>query len=91
MSTKKMTTKECRAFIKEKIAECKTGCKHAEIPRYCIMSDDSGHEYFVPVDHTDDFNSWVEATEEDALDYIGPDFEANRIDGRFTFTDPRCD
>lgn len=59
--------------------------------RYRIMGDDSGHEYFVPVDQESLFEQWVAYTEEvhADLDYTGPDFEDNRIDGRFTFTDPR--
>jgi len=58
--------------------------------RYCIMGDDSGHEYFVPVDQVRTFEAWVESSYEN-VGYEGPDFEENRIDGRFTFTDPRCE
>jgi hypothetical protein len=59
--------------------------------RYRIMSDDSGHEYFVPVEQEQQFEQWVAYTEEvfADLDYDGPEFDVNRIDGRFTFTDPR--
>jgi hypothetical protein len=59
--------------------------------RYRIMGDDSGHEYFIPVDDEGMFEAWVAYTEEVHADlgYDGEDFEENRIDGRFTFTDPR--
>lgn len=59
--------------------------------RYRIMGDDSGHEYFVPVEQEEQFDEWVASFEEgnEEKEYNGPDFEENRIDGRFTFTDPR--
>lgn len=59
--------------------------------RYCLCSDDSGHKYFIPVNQVEDFYAWVVSFEEVYADlgYEGPDFEANRIDGRFTFTDPK--
>lgn len=59
--------------------------------RYCIVGDDSGHEYFIPVGQEEAFEEWVEAAENYDQDYEGPDFEENRIDGHFTFTDPRCE
>jgi hypothetical protein len=59
--------------------------------RYRICGDNSGHEYFIKVEDVDAFYQWVESTEDEeiALEYEGPDFEENRIDGRFTFTDPK--
>lgn len=65
----------------------------AQAPRYRIMSDDSGHEYFVPVDEETWFEGWLLTFEDDVIEenYAGPDYEKNRIDGNFTFTDPRCD
>jgi hypothetical protein len=57
--------------------------------RYCIWSDDSGHDYFIKVGEEKLFETWVAAAENYDQDYEGPDFEENRIDGRFTFTDPR--
>lgn len=60
--------------------------------RYCICGDDSGHEYFIPVGQVAQFAKWVEWTEGDGdHDYDGPEFDGNRIDGTFTFTDPRCE
>jgi hypothetical protein len=60
--------------------------------RYRVLSDDSGHEYFVQIKDEDVFYRWVAAEGGYAEDgYEGPDFEENRIDGRFTFTDPRND
>jgi hypothetical protein len=59
--------------------------------RYVLLSDDSGHEYFIKVGDEGAFDSWVAFYEDDDQDgdYVGPDFNENRIDGRFTFTDPR--
>lgn len=61
---------------------------------YRIMSDDSGHEYFIEVgDEEKVFEAWLETFSDDFdpefHEYNGPDFESRRIDGRFTFTDPR--
>jgi hypothetical protein len=54
------------------------------------MGDDSGHEYFIPVEQEKMFEAWVAAEEAyEEVGYEGEDFEANRIDGRFTFTDPQ--
>jgi hypothetical protein len=57
------------------------------------MSDDSGHDYYIRVQDVDLFEAWVEyyASEDDGPKYNGPDFTDNRIDGTFTFTDPRCE
>jgi hypothetical protein len=58
--------------------------------RYRIMSDNSGHEYAIKLEDEDAFLVWLIVTEDgDIADYDGPDFEENRIDGRFTFIDPR--
>lgn len=60
--------------------------------RYRIVGDNSGHEYFIKVEDEEIFEEWVESTEAyENVGYEGPDFEDNRIDGRFTFTDPRCE
>jgi hypothetical protein len=61
--------------------------------RYRIRGDNSGHKYFVPVDQEEIFDLWLRTFEDDFdpefNHYDGPDFDENRIDGRFTFTDPR--
>jgi hypothetical protein len=63
--------------------------------RYSIQSDDSGHDYFVEVGNEGEFEQWLQAdfdAEESGQDegyYEGHNYEENRIDGRFTFTDPR--
>ncbi len=60
--------------------------------RYRIIGDDSGHEYFIEVSQEELFEAWVESEGSyENIGYEGPDFDENRIDGRFTFTDPRCD
>jgi hypothetical protein len=61
--------------------------------RYQLVSDNNGHKYAIKVKDIDAFYKWVESTEDSLAEesYVGPDFEENRIDGRFTFTDPRND
>lgn len=68
----------------------KTKTTKLEVTRYTIRGDDSGHRYFIPVHLSDMFDKWVESFEADGGEYDGIDFDANRIDGHFTFTDPRC-
>lgn len=53
--------------------------------RYFITSDDSGHQYAIPVAQLIQWNEWVK--DPDAID---PPAWAIRIDGHFTFTDPQC-
>lgn len=55
--------------------------------RYCIVGDDSGHDYSIPEDKKDEWFAWAYGEESE---YDIPRY-ATRIDGRFTFTDPRCD
>lgn len=57
--------------------------------RYHILSD-GDHDYFVKVEDDSDFEAWCDSFNENN-GYEGPEFDENRIDGRFTFTDPRCD
>jgi len=63
----------------------KTVEKTKEPQRYAIGGDNSGHEYFIKVEELDEFYKWAE--DEDTED---PDkYDEYRIDGHFTFTDPR--
>ena len=62
----------------------------APVRRYSIQSD-GDHEYFVEVGMEGEFQAWVDAEYESSIEYVGHDYEKNRIDGRFTFTDPRCE
>jgi hypothetical protein len=58
--------------------------------RYRITGDGSGHRYFIKVGEEELFESWVESQDAyENVGYEGPDFNERRIDGRFTFTDPR--
>ncbi len=50
--------------------------------RYCIVGDDSGHEYAIPVVRRADWDVWMRLNEADAPDW------ALRIDGKFTFAFP---
>lgn len=64
----------------------------ADPQRYRLLSDNSGHDYYIPVEQVENFQSWVQYYDDGEEDeYRGPDFDGNRIDGRFTFTDPRCE
>jgi len=38
-----------------------------------------------------EFERWMESFEDPDIEYVGNDYDKNRIDGLFTFTDPRCD
>lgn len=58
--------------------------------RFRIVSDNSGHDYYIPVDKTEEWRRFSEIDEDDPASWDVPLF-AKRIDGRFTFTDPRCD
>lgn len=58
--------------------------------RYFVGSDNSGHEYFVPVARREEFDEWAQLPEDDEAGWETPEY-ATRIDGRFTFTDPRCE
>ena len=88
---KRLATRKAPADITNTRFASPTDVALAQAPRYCIMSDDSGHEYFVPVGQDKDFEKWVSYSDYYIDDYGGPDFEENRIDGTFTFTDPRCE
>lgn len=64
--------------------------------RYCIVSDDDGHEYVIPAENLDLWHSWLaslavgpDTPDEvyDALDWDPPEW-ARRLEGRLTFTDP---
>lgn len=62
--------------------------KVKDVPRYCIVSDDSGHDYFCLVEKKEEWYAWAygpDAEDGDVPAYV------TRIDGRFTFTDPKCD
>lgn len=58
--------------------------------RYFIGYDNSSHKYYVPVEKREEFDVWSELPEDDERGWEQPDY-AVRIDGRFTFTNPRCD
>ena len=69
--------------------------------RYCLVSDDNGHRYACPVGHREEFYRLLEALGE----YWGSPDERReppprglatipgllRVDGNFTFTDPKTD
>lgn len=59
--------------------------------RYTIRGDNDGHKYFIPVGEENAFDAWVleEETIGEVVSSYGLQYNDNRIDGRFTFTDPR--
>lgn len=58
--------------------------------RYFISADNSGHKYYVPVSMRGEFQAWAELPEDSEAGWEAPEY-AHRIDGEFTFTDPRCE
>lgn len=56
--------------------------------RYRLVGDNDGHEYVIPVDKSDAWYAFLDSSD---YDYgVEPDY-AIRVDGRLTFTDPRCE
>jgi hypothetical protein len=61
----------------------------AILQRFFLGSDDSGHEYVVPLALKAEFNAWAEADTE-AEDFDPGLFDKYRFNGGLlTFTDPR--
>ncbi len=61
--------------------------KVIDVPRFKIANDGS-HDFAIPVDKEEEFYKWAY----DDLTDGGPEPSyATRIDGRFTFTDPKCE
>ena len=58
--------------------------------RYCIAHDNSGHEFYIPVDKRDDWDEWLCLPDDDERGWNPPDY-ARYVDGIFTFTDPKCE
>ncbi len=56
-------------------------------PRRYYIDSDGDHKYFVEVGMEGEFQAWLDSQFE-SVGYEGHDYEKNRIDGRFTFTDP---
>lgn len=62
----------------------------SEPRRYFHDHDNSGHEYAVPVGMRVEWSAWLDLDEDDEASWDVPD-GVIRLDGTFTFTDPRCD
>jgi hypothetical protein len=58
--------------------------------RYCIVFDDSSHQYYIPVERTGQWYDLMDNDTEGLDSDIVPNW-AVRIDGNFTFTDPRVE
>lgn len=57
--------------------------------RYKMVGDESGHEYAIPVDKSDDWEEWLNSEAAELGDEL-PDY-AIIVGGYFSFTDPRND
>lgn len=55
-------------------------------PRYKIVGDNSGHDYVIPVERSEEWEKWLDS--QDWKDGVTPIY-AMRIDGHLTFTNPR--
>lgn len=56
--------------------------------RFKLLSDESGHDYIIPIEQEDRFYKWIDATENG--DDTSDDFEDQRINcSGWTFTDPK--
>lgn len=53
--------------------------------RFKIVGDNSGHEYYIPAEHVDDWEAFCGIPDDDGRGWEVPAW-ATRIDGRFTFT-----
>ena len=60
------------------------------IERYFLSADNSGHQYAVPVSQHDSWYEWLDIPEDNEASWEMPAY-AMRIDGTFTFTDPRME
>lgn len=61
----------------------------AEARRFFVGSDESGHDYIVPLEREAEWSAWTALPEDDEASWDAPEW-AMRIDGgRLTFTDPK--
>ena len=58
--------------------------------RYFLSSDESGQKYAVPVSRRREWNAFLDIDPDDPSSWDVPEW-AIRIDGSFTFADPRND
>lgn len=78
--------------------ECPPSCPgRTPAPRYCLVSDDDGHDFVVPVERRDEFFRVVDAiqrfwasSDEDADCPTMPD-EFHAVGGSLTFERPEID
>jgi hypothetical protein len=54
---------------------------------YTVASDNSGHEYIIPVEHLDEWNAWAELDEDDERSWDAPEWAERLAGGRLTFSD----
>lgn len=57
--------------------------------RFFISSDDSGHDYLVPVDRREDWDRWREIPSDDERSWIVPLYAVPFETSQLTFTDPK--
>lgn len=56
--------------------------------RFQLVSDDSGHDYVVPVEEVKAFYAWLEDEERSTYEECDK-YEDCRVEGGLTFTDPK--
>lgn len=56
--------------------------------RFRLVSGEDGEKYVIPVERTAEFHAWLYST--DWENGVSPEW-AQCVDGRLTFTDPRCE
>lgn len=58
--------------------------------RYCLRSDNDGHDYCILVYQKDEFDDWVEFNDGNSLrdEWYGFDFNEARVEGNLTFSNP---
>jgi hypothetical protein len=56
--------------------------------RYKLVSDNSGHDYVIPVEKSDDWYKFMDLDEDDPASWDVPEW-ARMVEGGLTFTDPQ--
>lgn len=73
------------SFVRDAILEYKKPQQ-----RYILVGDDSGHKYVIPEEKADDWSAFMDLPEDDPASWDVPEW-AKRVEGKFTFTDPKTD
>ena len=55
--------------------------------KYFLSSDDSGHQYAIPVKDSEEWEYWLDLPSDDPMSWDAPDF-AIPVEGTLTFENP---